>query len=128
MELPHRHPDQTDPLFLSQALAAVNGFESVSDLFAQMSDPSRIRIFWMLCHCEECVVNIAAMTSLVPVTGITLPLLSYGGTSMIFIAFAIGLVCQLSCYTSREVIVKHENISNRRRVRGAHHTSSRRRA
>ena len=37
-----------------QALAAVNGFESVSDLFAQMSDPSRIRIFWMLCHCEEC--------------------------------------------------------------------------
>ena len=61
MELPHRHPDQTDPLFLSQALAAVNGFESVSDLFAQMSDPSRIRIFWMLCHCEECVVNIAAM-------------------------------------------------------------------
>ena len=74
----------------------------------------------------QIVVNIMAMTALVPVTGITLPLLSYGGTSMIFIAFAIGLVCQLSCYTSREVIIKHENISNRRRVRGAHHTSSRR--
>ena len=76
----------------------------------------------------QVVVNIMAMTALVPVTGITLPLLSYGGTSMIFIAFAIGLVCQLSCYTSREVIVKHENISNRRRVRGTHHTSSRRSA
>ena len=75
----------------------------------------------------QVVVNIMAMTALVPVTGITLPLLSYGGTSMIFIAFAIGLVCQLSCYTSREVIVKHENISNRRRVRGTHYTSSRRR-
>ena len=74
----------------------------------------------------QVVVNIAAMTGLVPVTGITLPLLSYGGTSMIFIAFAIGLVCQLSCYTSREVIVKNENISSRGRLRGAHHTSRRR--
>ena len=73
----------------------------------------------------QVVVNIMAMTGLVPVTGITLPLLSYGGTSMIFIAFAIGLVCQLSCYTSREV-VKNENISSRRGVRGAHHSSRRR--
>lgn len=76
----------------------------------------------------QVVVNIAAMTGLVPVTGITLPLLSYGGTSMIFIAFAIGLVSQLSCYTSREVITNHEDISSRRRVRGTHHTSRRRSA
>ncbi len=76
----------------------------------------------------QVVVNIAAMTGLVPVTGITLPLLSYGGTSMVFIAFAIGLVLQLSCYTSREVINSHENISSRRRVRGSHHTSRRRSA
>ena len=73
----------------------------------------------------QVVVNIMAMTSLVPVTGITLPLLSYGGTSMIFIAFAIGLVLQLSCYTSREVI-KNEDISSRGRVRGSHYTSRRR--
>lgn len=73
----------------------------------------------------QVVVNIMAMTSLVPVTGITLPLLSYGGTSMIFIAFAIGEVCQLSCYTSREGI-KHENISSGGRQRGTHYTSRRR--
>lgn len=73
----------------------------------------------------QVVVNIMAMTSLVPVTGITLPLLSYGGTSMIFIAFAIGLVLQLSCYTSREVS-KNEDISSRRGVRGTHHSGSRR--
>jgi len=77
---------------------------------------------WML---AQVVVNIMAMTSLVPVTGITLPLLSYGGTSMIFIAFAIGLVLQLSCYTSREVN-NNEDISSRRGIRGAHHSSSRR--
>lgn len=73
----------------------------------------------------QVVVNIMAMTSLVPVTGITLPLLSYGGTSMIFIAFAIGLVLQLSCYTSREVN-KNEDISSRRGLRGAHYPNRRR--
>ena len=73
----------------------------------------------------QVVVNIMAMTALVPVTGITLPLLSYGGTSMIFIAFAIGLVLQLSCYTSREGI-NHENISSGGRQRGSHYSSRRR--
>ena len=74
----------------------------------------------------QVVVNIMAMTGLVPVTGITLPLLSYGGTSMIFIAFAIGLSLQISCYTSREGITNDENISSRRRLRGSHHASRRR--
>ena len=77
---------------------------------------------WVL---AQVVVNIMAMTSLIPVTGITLPLLSYGGTSMVFLAYALGLVLQLSCYTSREAIT-NENISSRRRVGGPHHTSRRR--
>lgn len=71
------------------------------------------------------VVNIMAMTGLIPVTGITLPLISYGGTSMIFVSFAIGLSLQISCYTSREVI-NNEDISSRRRLRGSHYTSRRR--
>lgn len=54
---------------------------------------------WIAAHV---VVNIAAMTGLMPLTGITLPLLSYGGTSMMFTAVALGLAMQLSCYTSRE--------------------------
>lgn len=72
-------------------------------------------------------VNIMAMTGLVPVTGITLPLLSYGGTSMLFIAFALGLVLQISCYTSREGI-NHEDISSRGRLGGPRHSSRRRRS
>ena len=79
---------------------------------------------WVL---AQVAVNIMAMTGLVPVTGITLPLLSYGGTSMIFISFAIGLVLQLSCYTSREVI-KNEDISSRRGIGRAHYSSRRRRS
>lgn len=54
---------------------------------------------WATAHV---VVNISAMMGLLPLTGITLPLLSYGGTSMLFMAAALGLVLQLSCYTNRE--------------------------
>lgn len=45
------------------------------------------------------ILNIAAMIGIFPLTGITLPLVSFGGTSMIFITAALGLVFQLSRYT-----------------------------
>ena len=77
---------------------------------------------WMF---AQVVVNIMAMTGLVPVTGITLPLLSYGGTSMVFLAYALGLVLQLSCYTSREVIT-NEDISSGGRLGRTYHSSRRR--
>lgn len=79
---------------------------------------------WMLMHV---VANIMSMTGLIPVTGVTLPLLSYGGTSMIFISFGLGLVQQLSCYTGREIKVgKNEDISSRRGIGGSRNTSRRR--
>lgn len=45
------------------------------------------------------ILNVGAMIGIVPLTGITLPLLSFGGTSMVFIAAALGLAFQLSRYT-----------------------------
>ena len=59
--LPHSHTDHKNSLFLRPALANVKEFGVVSELFDQLSDPTRLRIFWMLCHCEECVINIAAL-------------------------------------------------------------------
>ncbi|MBQ6486332.1 FtsW/RodA/SpoVE family cell cycle protein [Candidatus Saccharibacteria bacterium] len=56
---------------------------------------------WITTHV---VVNIMSMTGITPLTGITLPLLSYGGTSMMMVAAMLGLVYQLSEYTSREVV------------------------
>ena len=29
-----------------------------------MSDPKRVQIFWILCHCEECVTDLAAITGM----------------------------------------------------------------
>ncbi|MBR6360269.1 MAG: winged helix-turn-helix transcriptional regulator, partial [Clostridia bacterium] len=32
----------------------------VSEAMKQLGDPTRLRIFWYLCHAEECVLDIAA--------------------------------------------------------------------
>lgn len=83
---------------------------------------------WLAAHV---ILNIASMIGLVPLTGITLPLLSFGGTSMVFIAGALGLVYQLSQYTSHEAIMpkeaRGENSSSGRGV-GRPRYSSRRRS
>lgn len=78
---------------------------------------------WLASHF---VLNIGAMVGLIPLTGITLPLLSFGGTSMVFIAAALGLVFQATRYTGREVNEgkgAHEGSGSRRRVGRARHTS-----
>ena len=48
----------------------------------------------------QTIVNIGAMIGLLPLKGITLPFISYGGTSVVFATAAIGLVFQASQYTS----------------------------
>jgi cell division protein FtsW len=45
-------------------------------------------------------INIAAMVGLIPLKGITLPFISYGGTSLVFAMAALGLVFNISYYTS----------------------------
>jgi len=65
------------------------------------------------------ILNIAAMIGIFPLTGITLPLLSFGGTSMIFMTAALGLVFQLSRYTVHSSRIKettHANSDSGRRV------------
>ena len=60
--LPHYHgeePAHTE--VVRQMLEKEDTFQELSDIFRQLGDANRIRIFWLLCHCEECVVNIAAM-------------------------------------------------------------------
>jgi len=44
----------------------------------------------------ESIVNIAVVTATVPVTGMPLPFISYGGTSMLFHLMAIGILLNIS--------------------------------
>jgi len=74
------------------------------------------------------ILNVASMIGLIPLTGITLPLLSFGGTSMVFIAGALGLVYQLSQYTSHGQLkeARYENPSSRRGIGGSRYSGRRR--
>lgn len=48
----------------------------------------------------QSIINIGAMIGLLPLKGITLPFISYGGTSVVFMAAAMGIVFQISRYTT----------------------------
>nr|WP_024838475.1 metalloregulator ArsR/SmtB family transcription factor [Clostridium sp. 12(A)] len=61
IELPHNHGEEKKLEHLKVQLSEVDQYQTVSDVFKQLGDTTRIRIFWLLCHCEECVINIAAM-------------------------------------------------------------------
>ncbi len=79
----------------------------------------------------QTLINVGAMIGLLPLKGITLPFVSYGGTSIVFLAGAIGVVFQISRYTSHstpelKLTIEgrkqaNENRPNGRRVRGAYH-------
>lgn len=77
----------------------------------------------------QMIINVGAMIGLLPLKGITLPFVSYGGTSVLFVGAALGLVFQISHYTSfsSRYVNKtgqrnnHEDTNDRRRIRGAYH-------
>jgi cell division protein FtsW len=48
----------------------------------------------------QVLVNIGVVLSLLPTTGITLPFISYGGSSLLFLAAGIGILLNISRYGS----------------------------
>lgn len=56
--LPHNHDENT--LRLLSNKPAPDVFTTVSATFGLISDSTRLEILWLLCHSEECVMNIAA--------------------------------------------------------------------
>ena len=60
--LPHHHAENEEKVI--EGMPSDNAILSVSGILKWLGDPSRLRIFWLLCHCEECVINIAALTNM----------------------------------------------------------------
>ena len=70
---------------------ALIGAQSQNSLFARLAASTLAIQFAM-----QCGINLAVNLNLIPPKGMTLPFVSYGGTSMIAIAFAMGLVLSLT--------------------------------
>lgn len=72
VHLPHQHHENAETLdFLSSKINDLQDFRTVADMFKNLGDPTRLRIFWVLCHCEECVQNLAA------IMGVSSPAISH---------------------------------------------------
>lgn len=66
LHLPHDHGDRETLRALHETVENGAGFGAVAEIFKLLSDSSRVRIFWLLCHCEECVVDLAALVGMTP--------------------------------------------------------------
>lgn len=62
ISLPHDHGQTMEQEL--EHMPSTENFQTVADVFKQLSDGSRIRIFWLLCHCEECVINLSSMVDM----------------------------------------------------------------
>jgi cell division protein FtsW len=67
------------------------GAQQQSSLFARLAASTLAIQFGM-----QCSINLAVNLSLIPPKGMTLPFVSYGGTSMLAVAFGMGLVLALT--------------------------------
>lgn len=47
-------------------------------------------------------VNLGGLSGLIPLTGVTLPFISYGGTSILILSFAMGVLVNVSMYVKLE--------------------------
>ena len=50
----------------------------------------------------QVILNVAVVTNTIPNTGITLPFISYGGTSVLFLLSEMGLVLAVSRWQSEK--------------------------
>ncbi len=58
-KLPHDHHTGAETYL--DHMPNLDAFAVTADTFKLLGDPTRIRLFWLLCHCEECVVDLSAM-------------------------------------------------------------------
>lgn len=59
--LPHHHADTALESRIAQEMPSPDLFITMADTLKLLSDPVRLHLFWILCHLEECVMNLAAL-------------------------------------------------------------------
>lgn len=59
--LPHLHGAAHTLPDVQRVLGADIPFRAAAALFHSLADDTRLKLFWLLCHREECVVNLSAL-------------------------------------------------------------------
>lgn len=97
-------------------------------------DFSRLLVVGILAwFSAQATINIGGMIGILPLKGITLPFISYGGTSLLFVTGALGIVFQISRYSSygadnnQTGEARYEDSAYRRGDRRSYYTAVRRR-
>ena len=57
--LPHDHGNLSFEILKN--LPEDSSFSSISSILDLLADKNRLKLFWILCHCKECVINLSAM-------------------------------------------------------------------
>ena len=47
--LPHQHGEGLHTAQIQAQLEQTGNFQTIADVFKQLGDPTRVRIFWLLC-------------------------------------------------------------------------------
>lgn len=64
LKQPHNHSKNKIEKRINERIPQIEDFNAVSELFKLLGDSSRLQIFWILCHTEECVINLATMLNM----------------------------------------------------------------
>lgn len=65
----------------------------------------------------QAVVNIGALTGLLPVTGVPLPFVSYGGSSLVLLMISMGVLVNVSSFVNMKERQKKEEAYETKRVK-----------
>lgn len=94
-------------LFLALAYAGFKISSQAKDRFGQLLAAGLTSLILL-----QVIINMAAVTGLLPVTGIPLPFLSFGGSSLVFSLSAIGILLNISTLKSKKEKVKKDESDN----------------
>jgi cell division protein FtsW len=83
-------------LYVVLAIRGINIAKKAPDNFSRLVVVGVIS--WII---FQAFINISAISGLIPLTGVPLPMVSYGGTSLVFLMAAAGLVFNISKFSEK---------------------------